>query len=64
MQDEYIKSNLPEGIDIDKDPLAYFKKRVEDHNNRIPMASKIIDKPIDTKDSIEYIKVLTHKFFA
>jgi uncharacterized protein (UPF0333 family) len=26
MQDEYIKFNLPEGIDIDKDTLAYFTK--------------------------------------
>jgi len=45
------------GIDIDKDPLAYFTRSVEEWNSVIPNAAKLIDKPESTIPIVRIVKV-------
>ncbi len=45
------------GIDIDKDPLAYFTRSVEECNSVIPNAAKLIDKPESTIPIVRIVKV-------
>jgi len=45
------------GIDIDKDPLAYFTKSAEEWNSVIPNAAALIDKPESTIPIVRVVKV-------